>query len=271
MRKIKLPLLAASISFAVAFTLSCSGDDGDGGGYFVESYPVVAITSDYIIVKETYTDYECKATGLEMETNEYTNRFYYSIENKVLTLDFYDNYVKFNGKTDTIIGTWTRNKNKAEHCRDHYYYDEYEGYWCDEYYDVTKLDISAQTVKVTRDFCFTDEMKIGEDFWHNGYKITNIDGCSNMTLSKGGNSIKISISESAMRYTYNGKSCEQKEESKDERTRACNKAISDCSGNSYRYCIEEAYYDYLDMPLYECFRTNFPSDFLPSSEFLGKI
>jgi hypothetical protein len=268
MSKLKTLALAASLSLTAAFTLSCSSDSeegsGGGSGPMASAYPITEMEPGYLSWKETYTYYECTEAGLREEIETYTEYLEYSINNKVLTAhSWYD--IKFNGTTDNIIGTWTRNKNKAASCRDEYdeWDDEYY-YWCDHGYDITKLEITNQTVKVTQDICLTDEIKDGEDLYRNGYLAKVID-CNSVNVSKDGKTIKISVKilgndNYEETWTYNGKSCKRSRTESDSKA-ACNKAIAECQGDSYSYCIEDAYYNYRYQSYYICLEENMPSDF----------
>jgi hypothetical protein len=298
MSKLKTLALAASLSLTAAFTLSCSSDDGEegggGGGVTVgpstQVFNVKNIESDYIVINDpNRVSYECSTeNGFKTKANE--DYIYYSIDNKVLTLW---NDIELNGTTDTIIGTWNRSINKAASCKDHYYEEEYEGYWCDSGYDITQLVVTDQNVSVTRNICPTDEIKNGED-WGNGY-IARVKNCTDYTISKGSTTISVHFTESLIKITYNGKSCQRDFSggyggsgggssydfyvelsydgnppsgfSVNNLQAACNKAISDCQNNGD--CSGDAYWDYFDNifdddddALEKCIEgLNLPSDF----------
>ena len=262
--------LAAALCTASFSFLSCSdsGDGGGGGSSAKEVYKVKEITDSYFEVVETETYYVCTETGLKQETEDYTDRIYYSIDNKVLTLGFWNDALKFTGNSNTIIGTWTRNKNVSQSCKDQYNYDEYEGYYCDYNYDIVRLKVSETQAEITRDVCEADNVRNGDE--RRGWTVKVIN-CNTFEVSKGSDKLRISENRSKSNYTfkitYNGKTCTMTERSSlAESTSACNKARTDCqaSEDDY-YCIKDTYYDYL-RDFYRSFwkcvtENNFPMDF----------
>jgi hypothetical protein len=294
MNKFKLSLFMASLSLAAMLSFSCTAGGGGGGrgycsededcdyseynggggsgpGYSVggstpgggkivtEVYAIKEIRPDFIIVE--YPDYECTEEGLKERASSWLMRgFYYSVNNNVLTFGRSGSNVKFNGTSNDIIGTWTRSKNKAAHCKDYYdeYDDEYD-YECEDGYDITKFVVTAQTVTATRDMCPTDIFKNGEN--KDGYTI-RVTNCFTATISNGVNTLKMEfdLNKMSQKVTYNGKSCETKlRPTEAERRTACNKAINSCRNNSSSDCLIDAYHDNLDNSA--CYdNLNWPSD-----------
>jgi hypothetical protein len=229
-----------------------------GGGASTEKYRITDIGDNYITVEETDEWYNCTETGLKPESYNYSRDINYSIENNVLTIETYDNDIKFNGNSNTIIGTWTRSINKQVSCHDYYYNGEYDGYGCDEYYDVVKAVVTESELAITREICHTDGIKNGEE--HRGWKATILD-CNNYEVSKGKDKIKVYEDKSSFKITYNGKTCQMKESSRSERESACQKAIAKCSSSSSYYCLEDYYYDFLEEDFKKCFIENeFPAE-----------
>ncbi|MCL2282201.1 MAG: hypothetical protein FWC26_02675 [Fibromonadales bacterium] len=243
-------ICVASFSF---FSCSDGGDGGSTGSKITEVYKVKEMSSNYLYVIETYNSERCSENGFKDTTREYTFSMNYSIDNKVLSLWEYseDEMVKFNGTSNEIIGTWTRNKNLSLSCRNHYDDDEYDGYWCDDYYDVVKLVVSEKEVAMTRDVCRADETKDGEEV--RGWKIKTL-GCDSYELSKGNDKIKLTQTMSSAKVTYNGKSCSAKEPTHSEKVTACNKAIAYCKSleDKDSWCIEDSYYDFRDESFQKC-------------------
>jgi hypothetical protein len=205
------------------------------------------------------------------QNDPYEERMNYSVANNVLTLTpryYEDGAIIFNGNSETLIGTWTRNKNKEEACREHEYYG-YSDYYCDEGYDITKVVVTPNNqITVTTDYCMTDRGQIGEE-WEKNWPITKILDCNSFEVQKGNDKIKIYIDESSYKFTYNGKTCQVKETTVSERKSACNKAIADVKagkcGDEGDDCLEKFYYKHRedsDNDFKNCVINNkFPLDF----------
>ena len=268
MKTSKVTLLAVSITLAMAFTISCSSSDDGGGndtgssGPRTQHYTVMDITSDYIEISIPDEWGYCESDGFKTES--WTRTIKYSIDNGVMSANFgYDDKtIDFNGNSNDVIGTWTRNKNKSESCGDIYGYGYYE---CIEGFDIVKLDISRTQIAVTQDICITDGREDGRvrDGWT--YRISD---CNSYTISKGSHTIKVyedyKDNIESWTLTYNGNTCSGKEASFNERKAACNSAIATCASSSDYNCIENAFYsvieNFADFDL--CMQRNMPEEFL---------
>jgi hypothetical protein len=288
------PILVAAISIAMALTISCSSDDGDdsstssssgtdgnsssgteggdsNGDTFTESLAIKEVTNNSF----TYVGsegYDCQSNGT-LEKYEYTETAAYSINNGVLAIkwDIWREAPEFNfnGNSSSLIGTWTRNKNKAAHCKEQYYRGEYEGFYCDENYDITKAVFTQNNVSITYDFCWTDEIKDGDVDWR-GWTAKVID-CSNAERRKGNDVVRynIKVSEKSGKWTltYNGKSCERSwsEPSVSDMEKACKEAVEK-GGHYYQDYYEDLLYFSEEKKLEECMKDKgFPEDLFASS------
>jgi hypothetical protein len=228
-------------SSSVEGTSSSSGTDGNSssgteggnsnGDTFTESLAIKEITDDSFTYV-SYEGYDCQSNGT-LEKYEDTEMATYSINNGVLTIKWegWSEAPEFNfsGNSSSLIGTWTRNKNKAAHCKERYYYNEYDGFWCDHGYDITKAVFTQNNVSITQDFCWTDEEKDGR-VDSRGWTIRVID-CNTIEQKKGNDVVKINIkfSNNSIKWTttYNGKSCElsRSEPSVSDMEKACKEAV----------------------------------------------
>jgi|GEM_PF-5265140 len=255
-------LCVAFVSF-----LSCSDSDSDSSsssGPRTQHYTVTDITSDYIRISIPDEWGECKSDGFKTES--WTRTINYSIDNGVMSANFGygDKTIDFNGNSNDVKGTWTRNKNKSESCGDIY---GYGSYYCIEGFDIVKLDISQTQIAVTQDICLTDEMEDGRvrDGWT--YRISD---CNSYTISKGSHTIKVyedyKNNIESWTFTYNGKTCSGKSSSLNERRAACNSAIATCASSSDSYCIEDAFYDIIEnyADFDSCMQRNMPEEFVKS-------
>jgi hypothetical protein len=262
----------------MVFTLSCSdGNDGGGGSSsgetFTESFAIKEITDDSFTYVE-YEDWECMSDG-KLEKDEKTRDATYSINNGVLTLKWSkwsDTEYDFNGKSSELIGTWTRNKDKKAHCQK----DE-DGYIeCDYGYDVTKAVFTQNSVSITRDFCWTDEVNNGH-VNSRGWTEKVID-CSTAELRKGNEVVKYNIKGSGnsekWTLTYKGKSCEASwsEPSKSSMEEACEEAVkmAEEEGGSHWNYYEEILYGASEMNFIKCLKdNNFPMELFGGSSGEG--
>jgi len=256
--------VASCIAFLSLTSCFSSEDDGGESTSVTETYRITNINDNYITFVEENAWYECTEDGLE--PHDYTYNMNYSIENNVLTTDIFDSEIRFNGNSNAIIGTWTRNKNKQESCRDHYsnYSGEYDGYWCDDNYDIVKAVVTQTDLTITRDFCSTDEIKDGEV--NRGGWTMKVINCNSVEFLKENEKVQISIdgygygSTFKLTYKYKGKSCTLDEKpSLSKRQSACNKAISECTSSSDYNCVEDKYGDALYGDFEKCMSdNNFP-------------
>ncbi|MDR2580844.1 MAG: hypothetical protein LBC85_07625 [Fibromonadaceae bacterium] len=268
MNRVKTTLLAAGLSLAMAFTLSCSDGGGDGGGggsgTFTEVFAIKEITSDSFTYVEEES-YDCQSDGT-LKKREYTEKGTYSIAGNVLTLKWEDwsdaAEYNFNGNSSGLIGTWTRNKNKAANCRED---EDYDRVWCDYLYDVTKAVFTQNSISITADICWTDQFKDGNV--RRGWTVKVID-CNNFEERKGNETVKTNFKFSGnsakLTYTYNGKSCERSwsEPSLAARQKACADAVKQAAADGGYY--EDYYEDILysrDKNFEKCLTdNNFPED-----------
>ena len=270
----KMVKTISALAIASAFTLSCSdggGDDSSSGsvsGPTTETYKMASIYNDYFIYDEG-DDYRCTEDGLKAE-KQYI-RINYSIDNKVLTIKSNedDDALRFNGVQNTLEGTWARARGKTpfgKGCSSNLYEDSEDSYYwyCDLDDDITKMVITNETIAITRDICYTDEL--GD--W--GGWTTKATDCNNTEIRKGNDVIKynIKLGNNSVKetYTYNGKSCERSwsEPSVSQREKACKDAVEKAAeegGDYYDY-----YSDILEGESWEkyekCLKdNNFPEDF----------
>ncbi|MDR3000897.1 MAG: hypothetical protein LBU89_06495 [Fibromonadaceae bacterium] len=223
------PILVAAISIAMALTFSCSdgnGGDSSSGGTFTESLAIKEITDDSFTYV-AYENYDCRSNGT-LQKYEETETAVYSINNGVLAIKWRERSsdapeFNFNGNSGSLIGTWTRNKNKAAHCYEEYGYTE-----CHYGYDITKAVFTQKNVSITRDFCWTDEIRDGQV---DGDWTVKVIDCSNIELRKGNDvvkyNLKVNSNSEKWTVTYNGKSCEisLSEPSRTSKENACKEAV----------------------------------------------
>ncbi|MDR0516663.1 MAG: hypothetical protein LBH25_06410 [Fibromonadaceae bacterium] len=260
-----VPVLAAIHAIALAFTLSCSGGDdvggGGGGGPITQTFAIKEINPDdgtftYIEPDIDY-DYRCREGGvLEKDESESYQRSAYSINGSVLELwmdaydrddeDYVDDSLHFNGTSSSIIGTWTRTKNKAASCKN---------YHCKSGYDIVKAEISQNIFKITKNLCATEEVE--------GHKDWRVINCNTVEMLKGNEKVTLKLEWSskgelvARNYTYNGKTCKYKRiHTEAERKKACTEAWTKYKDEEYP---EEYYWDILGADFEECVKkNNFP-------------
>ncbi|MDR3002282.1 MAG: hypothetical protein LBU89_13605 [Fibromonadaceae bacterium] len=266
------PILVAAISIAMTLTFSCSdgnGGDSSSGDTFTESLAIKEI-NDNSFTYVSYEEYDCRSNGT-LEKYEGIREAAYSINNGVLTIKWRERSdapeFNFNGNSSSLIGTWTRSKNKAAHCYEDDYYNDYG---CHYGYDFTKAVFTQNKVSITRDFCWTDEEedgKVNSIGW-----ATKVIDCNTVEQKKGNDVVKLNIkfSNNSMKWTatYNGKSCEasRSEPSVSDMEKACKEAVEK-GGHDY----DEYYWDLLYGDSWEKFETcmidkGFPKDLFGDSD-----
>jgi len=241
MNKLKI-ILAASIA-AAALTLSCSDDSGGGG----PSGGPVSKTETYTLedngtnftFEEVYKRESCEEGGvLQTEDHKHTNTVPYTIKDNILTCvsgNSDDDTLQFKGNSTTLIGTWTRTKDKAKSCKiDEEYKDEY---YCKNGWNITKAVITSTSIAFTTDYCWTDENVDGY-VDSEGWKTKVID-CNTIEYSKGSDKVTYRRTETSRQTTYNGKTCTWNEPSKATKEAACRKAATEHPNTSYL----DNYYD----------------------------
>jgi hypothetical protein len=216
----RIATLAATLALAMVLTLSCTNDTGNNGGTSTGSYKPISgskTLTQTLVVKNinpnqtegTITildidEYICKDGGVLEKVNE-EKTIDYSISNKVLVLGVEGDTLNFDGTSSTIIGTWTRTKNKAaDVCGE----NDYGDYDCKFGFDIVKAEISLKTFKITQDICFADYL--GRE---GGFTATD---CNTFEVSDGKEKIALKIEWSnnegpaAMSFTYKNKTCKRK-------------------------------------------------------------
>jgi len=281
MYKLKITLAAATL--AATLTLSCGGgneDDNPGGGgsgggtAITETYKLKSITDDKFTYIEEYTDDRCREGGiLEIENRTWDNTVNYSIANNILTIgyEYSRDTLNFKGTSNELIGTWTRTRNKAASCELRTYYDG-DGYECKEDYDLVKAVFTATTVKITHDYCPTDDIteKPNKNGWKN--KVTN---CLTYEISKDLDKITVKLimtdSERGMEVSYKGKSCKRKwtEPSESQRKSACEKAWKEHKDDPYwEDYYDDILYDYSKFE--ECIKKLLPEELVGGDDGDGE-
>jgi len=243
-----------SASIASILTLSCSDDKDEPENISTESnlktvsYPLQESQESYFTYLET-SKYEYCDEG-ELKSEDYPGEIimYYSINDDTLTLTpqgFYSDELKFNGTSNSLVGTWTRTKDKTASC---------DYYGCKDGYDITKMVFTTSTVDITREVCPTDAYTDGEEDY-SGWVLHIVD-CN--TLEKSKNSTKVTQKiigrendRDKYTYIYNGKSCSEIP-SESEKKAACKKAFEE----------NEYYEGLLDKDFDDCMEKNMPAEFL---------
>ncbi|MDR2555017.1 MAG: hypothetical protein LBC64_06265 [Fibromonadaceae bacterium] len=220
--QLKKIVLAVGISLAMALTFSCSSDDGGnenpsgviggeargGSREITEVYALKNITDNSFTF--TYIDTiggseYCGLFGaLKRESDIYDATINYIINNNALVwkydysrdgFQFGEDGLQFNGISNNLIGTWTREVKK---------YGDFE--------NVTRAEFMGNELKITYDYCASDRMllRYGEDRG-NGWKIRNID-CETYEIYKGNEVITVKETSrldviNDLSVTYKGKTC----------------------------------------------------------------
>lgn len=280
-------LTATCLTLLTAFLLSCSngGDDPidgneNGSISITKFYDLEDVTDSSFTYMKKNEYYLCKQTGLEYKESFYDEEAQYSINNNVLTIklnksDSAEEY-DFNGNSNVLTGTWTRNANEAPNCQRHCIVEEdgsgaYCYSVCEIYYNVTKLEFTPTTLAMTQDVCEAKKYD-GQEYRGWAMKVTD---CNTFEYSKRGQKItvKLSISENVMEEisTYNGNACIRtyKEDilhSSSERENACQKAVVKCQqkGDNWDSCFNDYYLEFLrgQDTFEECLKNNrFPDEF----------
>jgi hypothetical protein len=246
---------AAGLLFALALTISCSsdengnepssssgtdlssssngGEDGISEGR-IYTYGIEGITESLFIT----LDESCFSISPKIIS--------YSINNKVLSLGG----VEFNGNSDFLIGTWTREPFSAV-CEDD---DD-----CNDYNKISKAVFTQNSLTYTS--CIG---RIGEYEDDDG-EITKIIDCGTLESTRGTETGIVKYSGTEISLTYNGKTCKlPMQYSVSEIRKACTEAHdkAEAEGNNDRHTIEVYYSEILNKDIIKCHEdNNFPQWF----------
>ncbi|MCL1957612.1 MAG: hypothetical protein FWF63_09840 [Fibromonadales bacterium] len=294
----KFKAILAATSIAAVLTLSCTGEEPEdedlssssgnelssggssgsgsstGGTPTGTTYALIdrGIDSD----EDAYFEYSIPDSDEYCEEGRYVTepmerRRYYSINNKTMIWGLESTFedgdsLMFKGTSDTLIGTWTRTRNKAASCglEYNYYYGDYY-YKCKPDHDITKVVLTDSTVAITRDLCPTDILENGRTVVTN-WKI-NIVNCNTFEYSNG-SADKITLTVNAIEHidrgskvTYKGKSCERQVPTKAQKQTFCRDAL-----NEDYATLDEMIYNEITQPFYNCL---YFEDVMPK-EFFGE-
>jgi hypothetical protein len=229
-------LFTASVALAMAFTFSCSSkDDGDSpfvpggeGGETTESYAYTKTDNSFTYTRTSAPDYRCIDEGIvEKKIESYPRTIDYSISSNIMVWTIGSDTLKFSGTSSDLVGTWTRTKSECTATD----YSPVEMN-CQTGYDITKVEITASSIKITSDGCDTDWFADG-GVSSNGVKFNVID-CNTFKESKGTDEVTVKISATGNELIYKGKTCSQKDVSAytdSQRDQACKKAWDEREGN----------------------------------------
>jgi len=283
MNKLKF-ILTASIAAVLALSCSDGGDEGSSGGStpITESFTLKNVTADQFTYEEVDVYDSCEEGGvLETRKDSWENTVNYSIKNNIMTWSNRraEDTINFKGTSSELIGTWTRTKDKNASCGPRteiyctdgghwdYEIDEWvceryeEETWneCKEDYDITKAVFTQTTVKITRDYCYTDRMTEGEPWWRgdNGWKTRPVN-CNAYEVYKGSEIVTIKEDRNSAEASSKGKKCKS-EASKKQKENACKEAWD-------KYHLTENYWDdyywgILYKDFYDCLANSMPKGF----------
>jgi len=258
-RKFTKIMLAATFGLALAFTFNaCSSDNGDEYNNknrdqgFNTVYDIKNITDNSF----TFLAHSCNEKNGELESCE--GEFYYSIDNKILTLrevEYYnDSKPVFgysfhaNGELDNLIGTWTKELTKENsellvityRCGGATRSGDHMMPW------VTKTSFTQNTFAITQLSCPSKPQELYKEIINEKGIEIEIYDCNNYELSKGNERLKVYFTtfDNTMewKFTYKGKTCSlsEKAPSVSEQRNLCKKAYN--TGEDYHDLIDEEYF-----------------------------
>jgi hypothetical protein len=214
--------LAATLGFAITFTLYCtsdnigefSGNDASGtseGVTYIRDIENITGSSFIEINKEYY----CESGILIVEI--YKDEESYSINGKTLSLWG----LEFNGNSTSLIGTWTREPFST--C------EEYSGYSCEKMNGISKVVFTRNSRTIT-------ECLEKEEYYGKGMKEKAID-CNTLEVTNGTETVIVKYSGEKENTTYNGKTCTNIRSWDESKYRkACTDAYN--SGGSYEIILK---------------------------------
>jgi hypothetical protein len=248
---------------------SSSGGGGDFSGESVKLTKIYAlgnITDNIFEHFETYEDYSCHEGGvIERWIDDYPDSVYYSISNNILVWQekWWKDTIHFSGISNSLSGTWTRTKNSRENSCE---FDMEDNDWvCKSGWSFVKAEFLADTLKVTSDYCMTEEVSAND--WQGDWE-TRIINCSTYEIIKGTEKITVKFGVSivgtlAYSFAYNDKICYwNQERSFSQAQAACTKAWNKVQAEGGR--LYEHYEDILfNSELEECMSENgFPTGWI---------
>jgi len=256
MNKLKFIILA---SIAAILTISCSDDKDDEpssnnvviDNTSTESYPLLENENGYFTYLATDKDEYCEEGQLKYEDYPSYITVNYSIANDTLVWEafgYYADTLNFSGPSDSLLGTWTRTRSKNS-CN-----DDWGPYFCKEDYDITKLVFTDDSIKITREYCPTDEFIEGQIF---SKGLLHIVDCNTFELSRSSDKITVKkLGPDELTYSYNNKSCSNSY-SLDKKKAVCKQAYE-----------ESGYYEgILKQEFSECMQENMPAWFIDSDDY----
>jgi len=256
MANIIRPLLTASFGLALAFTLSCSDDDGGDSSVgvsegFSKTYTIENITPSQFTIVGMY--YECRENGI-LETIPNNHTMNYSINGNTLSIGV----VKFNGNSTSLTGTWI--KENSVSC-DHDPYNSLD--WdnqiiCDFFEDEVSKAVFTQNTLTLFNGCSMWGKGVGQQFTTEQGAVIKVIDCATATETKGTETITITITmeqnETKITATYNGRTCVfEQRYSETERRTACTQAHNKVTAEGGD--IDDYYSDILHKEENDCRRS----------------